>query len=424
MAAIFMLAMKDILKKWNLALIMALLFSMTFASFLTIIAYKNSLTDAYDHLSQNWLVVQKSDGVGEIHGSRLSPKISEMLISNGYSNPIPEIHQVVGTSLATGMLMRGLSLEDYMKVSDFSLISGSALNLQDEPRLAMVGVTLAEIEKITTGDDIRIRGRDFLVKGIFKTGTYQDNEVWISLPDAQKLLNYGADVSIYIIPDGGTFHEGETIAEGVSVSRKGETGSMLGGEISSFYNYMGMVAIFAGIATIFTLANLLWRLAWLHRHEFGIIRTLGFGRWALIYYLFIQAFLILVTGLIVGSVLAVTVIFARAQQLTAFGLGLSPVLNFQTISTAVGVSILIDRLPPVRGGARPGEGLGGAANAEAVMSLEAMLQSNRGMPTGRWCSPSGIDPTRENCHTHHPPGRWQTNSLTPFRVCGMEVWTW
>jgi hypothetical protein len=43
----------------------------------------------------------------------------------------------------------------------------------------------------------------------------------------------------------------------------------------------------------------------------------------------------------VGSVLAVTVIFARAQQLTAFGLGLSPVLNFQTISMALAVSIFI-----------------------------------------------------------------------------------
>lgn len=341
MAAIFMLATKDILKKWNLALIMSLLFSMTFASFLSIIAYKNSLTNAYDHLSQNWLVVAQSDGVGEIHGSRLNPAIGERLVEMGYPHPIPEIHQVVGTSLATGMLMRGISLEDYTLVSDFSLISGSALEVNDQSRLAMVGITLAEIEKITTGDTIRIRGRDFKVKGIFKTGTYQDNEAWISLADAQKLLNYGKDVSIYIIPDGGLFREGETIADGISVSRKGETGSMLGGEISSFYNYMGMVAIFAGFATIFTLANLLWRLAWLHRHEFGIIRTLGFGRRALIFYLFIQAFLILLTGLIVGVVLAVTVIFARAQQLTAFGLGLSPVLNFQTISMAVGVSVLI-----------------------------------------------------------------------------------
>jgi len=336
-----MLAMKDILKKWNLALIMALLFSLTYASFLSIIAYKSNLTDTYSHLSQNWLVVAKSDGVGEIHGSRLSPEVGAMLVSSGYVHPIPEIHQVVGTSLATGMLMRGISLEDYTAVSDFSLISGSALVTNDAPRLAMVGVTLASVEKVTTDDKIRIRGRDFKVKGIFKTGTYQDNEVWITLADAQKLLNYGKDVSIFIIPDGGILHEGDTISEGISVSRKGETGNMFGGEVSSFYNYLGMVAIFAEIATIFTLSNLLWRLAWLHRHEFGIIRTLGFGRWDLMFYLFLQAALILVTGLIVGTVLAFTVIIAQAQQFTAFGLGVSPILNFQTILTAMGISILI-----------------------------------------------------------------------------------
>jgi ABC-type lipoprotein release transport system permease subunit len=341
MTAIFMLAIKDIIKKWNLALIMALLFSLTFASFLSIIAYKSNLTDTYSHLSQNWLVVQKSDGIGEIHGSRLNSEIGKMLIDKGYSHPIPEIHQVVGTSLATGMLMRGVSLEDYQEVSDFLLVSGSALDPKDESRLAMVGVTLASVEKVNAGDNIRIRGRDFKIKGIFKTGTYQDNEAWISLSDAQKLLNYGEDVSIYIIPDGGVLHEGAVISEGISVSRKGETGNMFGGEISSFYNYLGMVAIFAGIATIFTLSNLLWRLAWLHRHEFGIIRTLGFGRLALIFYLFIQAALILVIGLIAGTILAFTVIIAQAQQLTAFGLGVSPLLNFHTISIAIGISILI-----------------------------------------------------------------------------------
>ncbi len=341
MAAIFLLAIKDILKKWALALVMSLLFSVTFASFLAIIAYKNSLSTSYNQLSQNWLVVQESDGIGEIHGSRLSPEIGDLLINEGYENPIPEIHQVVGTSLATGMLMRGVSLADYPSVGAFTILSGTALAPGDASRLAMVGVTLAEIEKITAGDKISIRGRDFQVKGIFKTGSYQDNEVWISLSDAQKLVNYGQDVSIYLIPDGGKFLEGDNIRSGISVGRKGETGNMYGHEISTFYNYLGMVAIFDGIATIITLTNLLWRLAWLRRHEFGIIRTLGFGNRALIFYLFVQAMLILIVGLIAGVILAITVIVARAQQLTAFGLGVSPVWNLQTILSSAAVFIIV-----------------------------------------------------------------------------------
>lgn len=341
MAIIIVMAIKDIFKTWKLALIMSLLFATTFASYVTILAFKHSFTSKYDQYSQNWLLVAKSDSVGEVHGSRLSPEIGEMLIDNGYENPIPEIHQAVGTSLATGMLMRGVSLKDYAQISIFTLITGEALDEEDGARLAMVGVNRADAEKIGVGDNVRIRGRDFLVKGVFKTGTYQDNEVWISLTDAQKLLNYGEDVSIYIIPDGGTFHEGQVIADGISISRKGETNSMLGREISSYYNYLGLIAIFACIATIFTQANFLWRIAWLHHHEFGIIRAFGFGKSALFIYLFVQGLCIVAVGFCAGIILAAIVMFVGVQQLSIFGWVLAPTLNFETISIALGVSIFI-----------------------------------------------------------------------------------
>lgn len=334
------MAIKDLVKKWAVALVMALLFGTIFACYLAITAYKGNLTHAYFQLSQNWLVVQESDGVGEIHGSRLTPEIGQMLVEAGYAHPIPEIHQVVGTSLATGKMMRGISLHDYQDVGSFSLLSGEALVEGGPSRQAMVGVTMAEIEKVRPGDTIRLRGRDFTVAGIFKTGTYQDNEVWVSLEDAQALLNYGQDVSIYIIPDGGELKEGDNLQTGISVSRKGETGNMYGHEVESFYDYMGMVAVFAEIATIVTLTNLLWRLAWLRRHEFGILRTLGFGRRSLLFYLFVQALIILLVGLAAGLFLAFTVIFTRTNQLTAFGLGVSPVWNLRTILPAVGIFLI------------------------------------------------------------------------------------
>jgi putative ABC transport system permease protein len=267
MSAIASLALKDLLKKWALVLIMALLFSTVFASFLTLMAYKSNLSSSYYQLSQNWLVVQKSDGIGEIHGSRLSPEVKKLLVDKGYSHPIPEIHQAVGTSFANGILMAGVSLSDYRLVHQFSMVSGRALQSDDLPRLAMVGKTLADSKGVSIGENLRVRGRDFNVIGIFETGTFEDNEVWISLEDAQTLINYGQDVSIYIIPDNGLLHEGDNLANGVSVARKGETGNMYGREIDSFYNYMGMIATFAAIAMVITLTNLLWRLAWLQRHD-------------------------------------------------------------------------------------------------------------------------------------------------------------
>ncbi len=339
MSFITLLAVKDLLKKWALALIMALLFGTVFASFLTLVAYKSNLSSSYYQLSQNWLVVQNSEGIGEIHGSRLSPDVENLLIKKGYSHPIPEIHQAVGTSFANGILMAGMSLPDYRLVRQFTMISGRALQAGDSPRMAMVGKTLADSKHVSVGENLRVRGRDFKVIGIFQTGTFEDNEVWISLADAQSLTNYGQDVSIYIIPDNGPLNEGDNLTNGVSIGRKGEAGNLYGHEIASFYNYMGMVAAFAAIAMIITLTNLLWRLAWLHRHEFGILRTIGYGKKAQVHYLFIQASLILVTGVIFGLALAFGLVIARVQKLTAFGFGVTPGWNLTTMLIMAGVTL-------------------------------------------------------------------------------------
>lgn len=340
MSEIAKLAIKDLLKKWALALIIALLFSTVFACFLALVSYKSNLSGFYYQLSQNWLVVQKSDGIGEIHGSRLGPEVEKLLLAKGFVHPIPEIHQAVGTSFANGMLMAGLSLPDYTLLRQFTLLSGRALQTGDEPRLAMVGQTLADSKGFTVGGNLRLRGRDFKVIGIFKTGTFEDNEVWISLADAQALINYGQDVSVYFIPDGQALKEGENLTNGVSVGRKGETGNLYGHEIDSFYNYMDMVAIFAAIAMVITLTNLLWRLAWLHRHEFGILRTIGYGRRAQVFYLFIQASAILCTGILFGLALAFGLVIHQVQKLTAFGFGITPGWNLTTLLTMTGITVL------------------------------------------------------------------------------------
>ena len=342
MRGIFRLAVKDLIRKWPLAIVMSLLFCVSFGSYLGLMGYKNSLSDSYFQISQDWLVIQKSDGIGEIHGSRLQPEVGNRLMQEGYPNPIPEIHQIVGTSIATGMLMRGVSLADYRYISYFSIDSGEALDSTSPSRSAMVGSILAETQKAKVGGQSRVRGREFNVIGIFSTKTYQDNEVWISLEDAQKLINYGEDVSIYYIPDGGTLNVGDNLGDGIVIGRKGEMGSALGHEVASFYNYLGMVASFAAVATVITLTNLLWRLAWLRRHEFGIIRTLGFGRRSLVFYLFTQAITILVTGLVLGWFLADLVLVRKVDKISSFGVAVAtPTWDLGTLLSAAGLFLLI-----------------------------------------------------------------------------------
>ena len=340
MLAIIWVALRDLKRRWMLTLVMALLFSITFAIYLALITYQKSLSMTYFSLETNWLVVQVGFGSGEIHGSRLNSEIGQLLKSYGYQ-PIPEIHQLVGTSISNGIMMRGVHPEDLLKVSPFKLLAGRNLVPGDSPRLAMVGTGLANRLKIKVGDTLILRGREFRVIGIFKTGSYEDSQAWISLTDAQKLLGYGSDVSIYYIPDGGALREGSTLAKGIAIGRRGEAGNTFGKEIMSFFRYLGLLGGFAGVATSITLTNLLWRLAWLHRRDFGIARTLGFGRSSVVIYLLTQAGLILLPGGSVGGFFAVILLISRIQDFSAFGIAITPVWDLSTISLIALVTFLI-----------------------------------------------------------------------------------
>ncbi len=340
MLAIIWIALRDLKRRWLLALVMALLFSISFATYLVLITYQKSLSMTYFSLETNWLVVQVSFGSGEIHGSRLNTEIKQILEQAGYQ-PIPEIHQVVGTSISNGIMLRGVRPEDLLRVSPFKLLAGHNLSPADPPRLSMVGIGLANRLNLKLGDTLSLRGRDFTVVGIFKTGSYEDSQAWVSLSDAQNLLDYGSDVSVYYIPDQGPLHEGASLTKGVSIGRRGDAGNTFGKEIMSFFGYIGLLGAFAGVATSITLTNLLWRLAWLHRREFGIARTLGFGRNSVVIYLLTQASLILLLGASLGGFIAVVLVISRLQDFSAFGIAITPIWDVSTITSIICITLLI-----------------------------------------------------------------------------------
>ena len=334
MIAIALASLRDLKHRWVLALFMAILFSITYASYVSLITYEASISKMHLSLDANWLVVDEGFGGGEFHGSRISPEVGDLLKSYGYE-PIPEINQAVGTSTSNAILMRGVPPEYLYTVNPFELVSGRALQPGDDARLAMGGSILATRLELEVGENINLRGRDFLVIGLFTTGSYADNQVWISLTDAQELLGYGSDVSIYYIPDGGILQAGASPEQGVIIFEHGEAGQSYKEEVMKVYRYLGLVGVFLGIATLITLTNTLWRLAWLHRRQFGIIRALGFGKWAVAFYLFIQAALILFIGTIFGGTFAFSIVLSQITSASHFGLSFVPSWDLNTITMIV-----------------------------------------------------------------------------------------
>jgi putative ABC transport system permease protein len=161
---------------------------------------------------------------------------------------------------------------------------------------------LATSRQIEVGGVISLRGRNFNVVGIFKNGTYMDNQAWISLADAQALLGWGQDVSVYIIPQEGILQQGDTPSAGVTVTQKGESLRYGVSQIQPFFDLMSIEVLAMGISAALTLTNILWRLAWLRRREMAILRTTGFPTLSMVGYLLAQVAGITLLGILLGLI--------------------------------------------------------------------------------------------------------------------------
>jgi len=334
------LGLHDLFSHRRLVLVMSLSIAIAFCMLVILEVYRTGLADKYTELSPNLLVVHESQSLGEFYGSRLSSQLGAELLGMGVSMVIPEIHALTGTSARDAILLRGIDLKQYTRLESFSILSGRRLQSGDAPRLAMIGWRLATSRDLQSGDSISLRGRNFTIVGIFKNGTYMDNQAWISLADAQILLGWGQDVSIYIIPDESVLHEGEFLPGGISISPKGESLHFIADQFKPILDLLGIVAGLIGISTALALTNVLWRLAWQRRGEMAILRTTGFPTFSLAGYLLAQAGGITLLGMFLGGLFAF--VFTTGVKLAVPSFTIVPRLETETMLSSLGwICILV-----------------------------------------------------------------------------------
>jgi putative ABC transport system permease protein len=315
-----LVGIRELARRWRLALACLLLVTVPVGLFLSMRLFLSGMRSEYSRISAGMLVVQKSDSMGEIYGSRLGLDTAMQLRQLGYENPIPAIQEAAGTTITNAVLLRGVDLLHYPALDEFQILAGQSLDPYSPSRSAMIGFRLAEARGLGVGDTISLRGRDFTIAGIFKTGAYLDNQAWISLADAQALFNYGQDVSVYIISDDGPLQAGDSLPGGLAIAQRGEMIRQISEEYLSIVSFMGWVVQIMALATAAMLANILWRLAWQQRREMSLLRTLGFGAWAPGLYLVAQAITIVLPGSLLGILAAQTVGKEVIQHIAGFGL--------------------------------------------------------------------------------------------------------
>ncbi len=319
------LGLVELIYRWREAVLMAGIIAVSILSVLLLSAYQRGLEDRYAHASDSYLVVQQSGSMGEIKGSRLPAGTAEQLTKRGVSLVVPQLHTIIGTSPENSVLLRGIPLETYIQVEPFRIIAGRPLKTGDAPRHAMVGAGLAASKNIGPGSTIMLRGRPFTVIGIFSVGTYADFEAWIPLPEAQRLLGWDSDVSVFIVPSGEGLRAGDGLPGGISVVPRGQAAVSVLAEWEPLFQLLGLVAGVLALAAAIALANMLWRLAWLRRRQFAILGSLGYGRLELTIYLLAQSAGITFLAYALG--LSLALVFTSFSQIQGLGLSLKPAVS-------------------------------------------------------------------------------------------------
>jgi ABC-type lipoprotein release transport system permease subunit len=339
MLTIIRFSLQDMLRHFKPWLAMAALVSATNMIFLTLGGYRNAIQKEFGELPYDDLIVQESDTTGEYVGSRLSPETGEELLTLGVTRAIPEIHGYTGTSITNITMLRGIDLAHYQEVNSFKILAGQALEPGDAWRTAMIGWRLADRLGLSPGKEITLRGRQFLVLGTFQTGTYVDNEAWVALEDAQDLLGYRKDVSIYIIPDEGILKAGDTLPGNIEIIEHGQNPHNSSYQFEPLFRIIGLIDQALGIAAILTLANVLFRMAWIHRRELAILRCVGFHSRILALYLLSQALVLTWIGMILGAFITALLFSFLSTDLV--GMALHPSLSLQTGLAGFGQSTAI-----------------------------------------------------------------------------------
>ena len=246
---------------------------------------------------------------------------------------MPEIHELVGTSFEDAVLLRGVDLEGYADKDVFRVRAGRALVAGESTRNAMVGTRLAARLKVQPGDVLRLRGRNFQVVGVFETGSYPDNEAWISIADAQDLLGWEEEVSLFVVPDDGNVKPGEQLMPGVTVQQRGERSSEFPELWEGLLALIRVVTQAIGAAAALSLAVMLWRMAWQRRWHIAVLRSLGFSRMISLGYLGLQGSLITLLGGTAGVIGALALM--RLVRVSLNGLSVQPSLSAELLITTI-----------------------------------------------------------------------------------------
>jgi putative ABC transport system permease protein len=306
--------------------------------------------DAVSFLESDLLVQQASAATAWT--SRVTPEDVDTLRSMAGVRRATEI--VVAASRSLGqqhLIVFGLDPEDPVLARGWIVNGRPARAIGDE---MLVGRRVAEAVGLNPGDRIEVRGRQFVISGVFETRRFiLDGAAVMGLEAARSLFSYGADSTVVAV-DVEDPHEIDHVVERISSTLPHLTASRSELWVSSYEQFVVVRRFVRGLGMLALVVTALWVSNTLsvtiteRQRELAVLRALGWEKRLIATLVAGESLAVSVAGGVIGIPTAGLLVTAL-RHLGEAGIvsaRLSPTILAEGVAVAV-IAGMIGCLPPL-----------------------------------------------------------------------------
>ena len=234
-----------------------------------------------------------------------------------------------------------------------------------EPGLQEVIVgadALALFEGVSIGSNVRFRGSDWTIVGVFETGDAHDSELWVDLATAQAAFGRTGVSSVLVQLESADRFDAfaETLKDdprlNVDVEREREHFSSQSEQFATLIGVLAtVVGIIMGLGALFAALNTMYSAVSTRTTEIATLRALGFGSLPVTVSVIVESMALALLGGVAGAAISwllfngysVSTLGAGFTQV-AFQFQVSPPLMLQGLLIALTLGFLGGLLPAIR----------------------------------------------------------------------------
>lgn len=268
----------------------------------------------------------------------------------------PALYGVVRLDQGNAVLA-GVDFPGLRRVSPYWQVTGGWIGVAFDERNAMVGRRLAEAMKIRPGDTLAVLGAggakaQVTVKGVVESGDAEDEQVFVSLPLAQRLLGRPgrADFAMLSVTVDGAAADAlaaaiDAAAPGVSAKPIRRVSESDGVILDKIDGLMAVVAAFILVMTTLCVNATLTAMVAERAPEIGLAKALGADHRAIVAQFLGETALISVAGTLLGLVLGFGLAQLLGQAVFGAWVGFRPLVPPVTLAAAMATALAAAILP-------------------------------------------------------------------------------